>query len=245
MRLILSLSFFLITFISSAQADTARRLRGFPITDYIVELNDSTRLVQLDLPAGLTIPEKQLGILRGIYDGTNYDTAMKGYGRCHLIKGNFYYFTIGHNNSGYPIKAGDLLYTFMPAAAIYNGKIPLLADFFIELQNVYEIPFYDRYLIFRDWTSGDERNAIDSMTADIRFTGNYFTQNNPSMDKPIHSGDFKGQKVLGVMTGCTSSTVEQFLEYIIARPRLYAGKKWKISEIFATWLMNGAPTVKK
>jgi hypothetical protein len=211
----------------------------------MLDLNDSTKVVQLEMPVGITIAEKQLGILRGVYDGVNYDTAGKGYGRCNLIKGNFFYFTIGHNKSGYPIKEGDLLYTFMPSTSIYNGRIPLLADFFIELKNVYEVPFYDRYGIFQKWSADDERKLIDSLAADIRFTGNYFAQNNPSMDKPISSGDFKGQKVLAVMTGCKPMVVEQFLDYIIARPRLYAGKEWKVSEIFATWVMNGAPMVKK
>ena len=59
--------------------------------------------------------------------------------------------------------------------------------------------------------------------------------------KDIFEQSYKGKKVLSVMIACKSSYVKDFMSYIIARPRLYAGKKWKISEIFATWLVEGAP----
>ena len=39
------------------------------------------------------------------------------------------------------------------------------------------------------------------------------------------------------------SELELFLKYIIARPKNYAGNSWKISEIFATWIDGGTPTV--
>ena len=83
------------------------------------------------------------------------------------------------------------------------------------------------------------------MVADIRFTGQYFIANNPSIDKLINSGDYKGQKTLYVMAECQPADLVKFLEYMLARPRLYAGREWKISEIFATWLSEGAPTVLK
>jgi len=83
------------------------------------------------------------------------------------------------------------------------------------------------------------------MVVDIQFTGKYFIENEPSDDKPINSGDYKGRKTLYVMSVCKASDVKNFLDYIIARPRLYAGKDWKVSEIFATWLSEGAPKVIK
>jgi hypothetical protein len=87
--------------------------------------------------------------------------------------------------------------------------------------------------------------VIDSIVADIKFTGNYFIENNPAIDKPINSGDYKGKKTLYVMSECGPGDVIKFLDYVIARPRLYAGREWKVSEIFATWLSEGAPTVIK
>lgn len=245
MRKLIFLSLFFQSFSLYAQTDTTKWLRAFPITDYMIDLNDSTRLVQLQLPDDLPLKDKQLGIIYGVYNGSKNETVQKGYGRCNLIKGNYYYFSIGNNTSGLALKKGDLLYTFMDKTDIYFGLIPRLASHFIRLQNVYEEPLFDRYSVFNNWSKEDEQKLIDSLVADIKFTGKYFIENNPSIDKPIISGDYKGKKTLYVMTECKQVDVSNFINYIIARPRLYAGKDWKISEIFATWLSEGAPTVIK
>jgi hypothetical protein len=220
--------FICLLFFSStcfSQTDTTKWFRAFPVTDYLIDLNDSTKLVQVELPDGISIKDKQLALLRGVYNTSKTDTAEKGYGRCHLIKGNFYYFTIGNNKSSVTIKAGDLIYTLMNKTNIYYGLLPKLASHFIQLQNVYEEPLYDRYLIFNNWTKENEKTLIDSMVTDINFTGNYFIQNDPSMDKLATTGQFKGKKTLSVMADCQPANVKDFLDYIIARPRLYAGKK--------------------
>jgi hypothetical protein len=110
---------------------------------------------------------------------------------------------------------------------------------------VYEEPFFDRYLIFDKWKEENELSLLDSLVKDIQFTGNYFMQNDPSMDKLINSGSYKGQKVFTVMANCKTDDVKELIDYMLARPRLYAGRSWKISEIFATWASEGAPKVIK
>ncbi len=245
MRVLIFLSFIFFSITSFAQPDTSKWLRAFPITDYMLELNDSTKVVQIQMPDAYSLKEKQLGLIWGVYDKSKDETVEKGYGRCHHIKGDYYYFSIGHNISGKQLKKGDLLYTLMDKTNIYYGQIPQIASHFIRLQDVYEEPLFDRYSIFSYWTEADEKKVIDSMVADIKFTGKYFIENNPSIDKPINSGDYKGKKTLHVMAECKSADVIKFLDYVIARPRLYAGRDWKISEVFATWLSEGAPTVIK
>lgn len=228
-----------------AQTDTTKLFRGFPITDYIVDLNDSAKVVQLEMPEGITLKEKQLGVMYGVYTTSKDDAVEKGYGRCNLIKGQYYYFSIMHNNSGLRLQKGDLLYVSMDKPAVFLGRYPRLAAHFIRLLDVEDKPFYDRYLIFNHWTADDEKQLTDSLVKDIRFTGDYFLQNSPSMNQLISSGDYQGKKLLEVMGLCKNEDVEDFLDYMIARPRLYAGKEWKVSEIFATWLSNGAPKVVK
>lgn len=228
-----------------AQTDNTKQLRAFPITDYIIDLNDSTQLVQIEMPDGITFNYKQLGLIHGVYVTSSDDTVSKGYGRCYLIKGNYYYFAISQNKSGIPLKEGDLLYTFMDKTNIWDGQIPKLASHFIQLQDVYENRFYDRYLIFINWTESQERSLLDSMVADIRFTGKYFQENDPSMDIILRSGKYKGKKILSVMIDCKTEDVTDFVDYVIARPKLYAGRQWKLSEVFATWLEAGAPAIIK
>lgn len=245
MKGLIFFSFIFLAEVSVAQVDTTRNLRAFPLTDYMVELNDSTKLVQIKVSAGFSIKEQQLGLIKGVYKIAKTDTAQKGYGRCHLIKGEYYYFTISHNKSGVALKEGDLLYTFVKQSPVYNGQIMKLASHYISLQNVYEKTLYDPINIYYQWEKFDEKELIDSMVADIKFTGNYFQANNPSMDVLAKDGQFKGKKTFAVMKACEPAYVKDFLDYVIARPRLYAGIEWKISEIFATWVSEGAPTLIK
>jgi hypothetical protein len=228
-----------------AQADTDKWVRAFPVTGYMVDVSDSIKLVQIQLPDGVTVSEKQVGLLRGIYRNTHADTIVIGTGRCNLIKGDYYYFTINYKQSGRQPSEGDLLFTLVNPAPVYRGQVIKLGAYYIGLQNVYEKPFYDRRIIFSHWEKSEETSLIDSMVADIHFTGNYFLENNPGMNVKVKGGRYDGKMVLNTMVIATKKDVIDFLDYIIARPNLYAGREWKVSEIFATWVSEGAPTVVK
>ena len=241
MKQLLFLLLLLATLQSNAQDN--QQVRAFPITDYMVDLNDSIKLVQLQLPDAVSVPEKKLGLLKGIYRDKQADTAMIGAGKCQLIKGDYYYFAINHKKSGLQPRAGDLLYMMMDKPVVYPGLIPRIAAHYIGLKDVYEKPLYNRYAVFSYWKQDMEDRLIDTLVADIHFTGDYFLKNEPSMNTKIKSGPSEGKLVLNTMISCTRQDVIDFLEYMIARPAVYAGTEWKVSEVFATWLMEGAPTV--
>jgi len=242
---ILFICLMLIPAVMKAQKDSSGWLRAFPITDYMVNLNDSTKVLQVELPDGLQIPDRQLGILYGTYRQSAADAVQKGYGRCYLIKGNYFYFAIGHNKSGIAAAAGDIIYVNLPPGAIYYGRYPQLAGHFIRLNNVTDSSLYDRYLIFSKWTQADEAALTAALVKDVQYTGDYFLQNAPEMNVTIAKGPYAGKKLLELMGRCTEKQVEDFADYMLARPRNYAGREWKFAEIFATWLNEGAPTVVK
>ncbi len=235
------LLFFFFPLTSFGQKDTAKWVRAFPITDYMVDIGDSVKIVQIKLYAGTKIAEKQVGLLKGLYRDMHADTVTIGAGRCNLIKGEYYYFTINYKQSGKLPRAGDLLLTLVDKTPIYYGNIAQLASQFIGLKNVYEKSWYDRNTIFLAWNKSNEETSLDSMVADIHFSGNYFLSNNPSMNAKIEKGKYKDKMVLNTMIACGKGDITDFLEYMIARPRLYAGNEWKLCEIFATWLVSGAP----
>jgi hypothetical protein len=243
MRKLMLAAFILFASKIIAQTDTIKLLVGFPITDYMVDLNDSTKIVQI-VPGGIwEIKDKQVGIVKGIYRDGHPDTAMKGWGRCSLIKGDYYYFAIHYSAGAPPLITGDLLYTFIQMPLKYIGQLTKIAAHNIRLQKVTDENFYNRGDVFLEWNKQKEDALLDSMTADIRFTGKYFKENNPGMNKQIVTGTFTNKMLLETMIITRRKDVSDFLDYIIARPRNYAGHDWKISEIFATWLFAGAPTV--
>jgi hypothetical protein len=54
---------------------------------------------------------------------------------------------------------------------------------------------------------------------------------------------FDGKKLFDAMEMTTRQQLVEFLKYINARPGNYAGNTWKLSEIFATWIVSKAPQV--
>lgn len=235
---------FLLPMAAFSQADTTKLLRAFPITDYMMKFGDTVTLVQIQVPNTTIIKEKQIGLLYALRGKDRTEANELGYGRCNLIKGDYYYFTLDTRKSATKPAAGDLLYVLLSKTNAYHGQVLPIAAHMITLLNVYDEPMYDKYEVFNKWTRSNEEALLDSARSDIRFTGKYFSDNNPSMDIEIKDGMYKSKKVFAVMMNVEKEDIRQFFAYLVARPKLYAGHNWKVSEVFATWASEGAPTVK-
>jgi len=228
---------------SFSQKDSVEVLFAYQITDYKVKLNDSVTVVQVNLSDGLplSIKDKQLGILKHRYENGTLDTNLIGYGRCHLIKGNYYYFSIQKSSNGEP-KEGDLLYTNSKTPAYYKSLLFDINRHAVNLTTVYEIQFYQSADLFV-LNQQKEKILLDSMVADIRFTGTNMKQLMPEQNQIVQGGLFNGKKLFEAMEITTRKELEEFLKYIVARPGKYAGNTWKLSEIFATWIASKTPQV--
>lgn len=224
--------------------DSAKVAMAFRISDYIVKSNDSMHIVQVQLPEvwPLRIQEKQLGLLKSLYRSEPDFTAVtKGNGRCQLIKGNYYYFGL-HTKPGNEPAPGDLLYTLCTVPVQHNGYLFKTALHSISFQRVTEDQFYNTVDVFT-LTQQQEDALLDSMVADIRFTGNAMLEQMPDNNQLISGGIFNGKKIFSAMQELTRQHLISFLKYIIARPEKYAGHNWKISEITATWMVSKTPEV--
>ena len=238
----------LILFLSSsqllAQKDSVEKLIAFKITEYIKPLSDSTVVVQVIMrdafPA--VINDKQLGVLYHAYkSGTKLDTATIGWGRCNLIKGEYYYFGI-RLKKNQQLSEGDIIYVRSKVAYVYDGLLLNVMNHAVQFTNVYGDYFMNSNAIFSN-TKKDELNIMDSMLNDIQFTGNAMLQQMPEQNQDIKTGIYTGKKLFIAMQAVKRNELEMFLKYMIARPKNYAGNSWKISEIFATWMADGTPTV--
>jgi hypothetical protein len=127
----------------------------------------------------------------------------------------------------------------------YIGRLTKIAAHNIRLQKVTNENFYNRGDVFLDWNKQKEDILLDSIIAHIHFTGKYFKENDSGMNKKIVGGVFNDKMLFETMMVIGKKEVSDFFDYIIARPLKYAGHDWKISEIFATWLVAGAPAVIK
>jgi hypothetical protein len=227
-----------------AQTVSVDKIFAFKITDYIKQLNDSITLVQVIQPDGWPTPiaDKQLGLLKHCYkSGIELDTAMIGWGRCQLIKGDYNYFAI-HCKKNQQIAAGDLLYTKFTTQVVYNGRLLDVMKHAVELTRVTDEKFLFPADIFT-LTREKEAAVLDSMVADIHYTGSVMMEQMPDNNQLIKGGLYDGKKLFTAMQSATRAELEQFLNYMIARPAKYAGHSWKISEIFATWMVSETPRV--
>jgi hypothetical protein len=227
-----------------AQKDSIEKIFAFKITGYIKPLSETSTVVQVIKPDSLplTIQDRQLGTLvHCIKNGAMSDTAMIGWGRCHLIKSDNYYFGIQLKKMQQPAE-GDLIYIKTKVAYVYDGLLLNVMNHALQFTNVFDLPFMKSRAIFTN-TKKDELNLLDSMVSDIRFTGTEMLKQMPDYNKVIKDGIYKGQPLFEAMQSVKRNDLELFLKYLIARPKNYAGNDWKISEIFATWMDGGTPTV--
>ena len=229
-----------------SQKDSVEAMFAFRITDYTVKLNDSVTIVQVALPEAspVSIKEKQLAILKHRYEnGGSYDTSIIGWGRCQLIKSNYYYFPIHKFHEEEP-QQGNLLYTKCKAPVKYTGLLFEIGRHAISLTKVDESQFYYAVDIFSEITVEKEKEILDSMVADIRYTGKAMLQQSPEMNQEIKGGIYSGKKLFVAMQEVKRSELEEFLKYMAVRPSKYAGNVWKVSEVFATWAVSDSPVVK-
>jgi hypothetical protein len=218
---------------------------AFPITDYIVNSNDSVSIIQVEIPTpSIKIDEKQLGLLKHNFSNNKEDTANIGFGRCNLIKGSNYYFGIRLKNVFIKPMKNDLIYTKIIYPSKYKGQIYNLiknAIYFVHVTG-------EKFFVFESAFSIDkteENNLIDALVADIKYTGQEMQKKSDSQDTIIEGGLFNGKKLFVTMQSITAENVKDFIDYVIARPTKYAGNTWKIAEVFATWAISGTPRVIK
>jgi hypothetical protein len=229
-----------------AQPENKKDIFVFAITDYMVNISDSITVVQVQLPQvqNVLIEKEQMGLLKHNFSNQKNDTGRIGWGKCHLIKGDYYYFALHLYNKNTKPQKNDLLYTHINYPAAYKGSIYGLIKNAVYFQHVTGENFYDfgTALFLNEKT---ENSLIDSLVADIKFTASEMLKVNDGQDQEITEGIFKGKKLFAAMQAATAGNVKDFIDYVIARPTKYAGNSWKISETFATWMVGGAPTVIK
>lgn len=141
------------------------------------------------------------------------------------------------------LQVGDLL--FLPVRtppSSYQGVLRDLVLQSIGLTDIHETFFYQ----FSHMTNSDKEEIegpiFRKMMEDIRFVAKEMRN---QMEEPkVEGGRFDGEGLFDAMEQSLESDLRDFLNYIRQRPQKYRGNDWKLSEIFATWIVNKAPAPK-
>lgn len=213
-------------------------------TDSVIGINDTMKLLVIHLPDGFSVQKEQLGVLFG-NPGKRKDseTEQIGLGRCKLIKGHTVVFSIKHRADSIP-QVDDLLYTALYYPAKFKGRIYNLLRKAVYMKVSSGDSVYNFKTSFTLDESGEEQ-LIKKMLEDIQYVAREMKKQNDGQDQLISSGIFKGKRLFDAMEGASTDQLKSFLDYVIARPRIYALGAWNISEVFATWMVSGTPQVVK
>ncbi len=100
----------------------------------------------------------------------------------------------------------------------------------------------EELLSFRDTTDDGayfDQVAIQAMRDELRLAGRQLRE--VMGDNPVPSGRFEGGSMFDAMENATLADVRLFLERVLWSPLSYMGETWMLAEIYATWVMQGAP----
>lgn len=223
---------------------TAQKLSiwAFPVTDYIIDA-DSVTIVQVKLPKGLVIKEKTLGLVRSGFNKPGDSVITVGSGRCRMIKEGYFYFALLKKYLARKPVAGDLLYADITTPEFYSYRIFGAIRHNIIIKSIQDDTIADIIKVLHLKTREDEMQLLTKLKNEVIFTGKVMSEENNNQNMLITEGKFKNQKLFAAMQSISEDDVINFLNYIDVKPEKYAGHTWKFSEIMATWIVGGAPTV--
>ncbi len=149
--------------------------------------------------------------------------------------------TILDTASVFQVYEGDMLHVVLPGKTGYQGIFYEIIDRAIYFSDQYNEPVYYFGDIFYYDSPSYEAELLEIMATDIQTLAADLV--GTIEDQDITGGIYKGKTMLTAMIETTPRDVLSFLRYVSYWPGKYMGYNWKISETYATWLINNTPMV--
>jgi hypothetical protein len=231
----------LLLFGEGQAQDSVKQVLGFRL-EKVKKLNDSIYEAQvLTDQRFVQFRKAQPGLV--VQNMANGDTGTIGVAKLFKsINKNTHVFAI-RTHQKKQLQNGDLVFMSISLERPLMYLTQSLAAKAIFLQDVYGDSLYKFLPVIFDWSDEQEENMLERFTKDIHETGKAMKAQNDGQQQTIEGGLFNGQKLFDAMVKVQTKQVAAFLKYMIARPNIYAGSCWKISEIFATWMVSKTPSI--
>ncbi|MEM6783902.1 MAG: CHAT domain-containing protein [Bacteroidota bacterium] len=146
---------------------------------------------------------------------------------------------------------GDLLeLPITVPATTYEGLLLYLAQLGIQLTDNGWGALVTPEDVFGLRTAEDEQARLQPFVDAVHEIGTFLAglQENGTLAAsyevllpPIEQGFYEGRLPFELMQEATTDDLVRFLDFVRSYPGKYLGGRWKISETFATWLINSAP----
>ncbi len=222
---------------------------NFRIKSIVNSKNDS---VWISIPFGQIIGIEK-GIKGKVYSADNDQEPTRSniyLGKAEIVAVDLYETTvlILVENSKDPknmIREGDLVGIPIPyTTKSYKSVFFRFTQKNIEFLDRYDVPFYPIGQLLQVDDQEMENIQLRLMSYDCRKVAEFIRPKipeNPQWDLELKHGKYAGKKMVDILDGTSPEDLMTFFDFMSSFPGRYLGKSWKISEIFATWLINNAP----
>jgi len=105
-------------------------------------------------------------------------------------------------------------------------------------------PIYNRSMVLHEDGPALRDSLLEAMVVAVQETADMIRPlipDNPQWDIDLEEGRFAGMKMVDAMATSDTEDVHNFLRFVESYPGKYLGQDWRISETYATWLINAAP----
>jgi hypothetical protein len=192
-----------------------------------------------DKPKCVTIKPNQTFVLQSAWHSEGDSVVNTGAGTLQIMRKNEVEL-VATLKPDKLVQKGDVAMFLVPLKK--PGKDSLffkMARFAIGFTTLNDSFFYDRNKMLETPAFYPAKKLAQAMANDIHFTADEMINQNNNQDQTIKSGKFKGQQLFAMMQKATAADVLLFMKYVYARPQKYMAHNWKVSETFATWVING------
>lgn len=211
----------------------------------IKNLPDSTKLAVIACEPELSV---QKGMSASIFSGSSNtkftDRAdVLGIAKVASVSGSNASLTFtlfDSKNLRNALYIGDYVQISLPVKNNYEQSIffPLIRQN-IMLSTLYDKPLVDVRSLLQNNNAEKENLLIESIVSDIHSAGD--SVSNKTDIPTISGGKFDGIALDNAMNQTNSDDVARFLRYIISQPKSYRSQTWRVSEIYAAWLLSQSP----
>lgn len=241
MKTLLSLLFIPFFALAQPSADE-RQLVALTINYPPDHIDSSDYYLVADRPSNVKIKSGQTFIVQSAWRKEGDSVVTIGAGTVREI--NDYLGLKFKLYSGKKIRQGDFALFLVPLEKPQTDTLFFkMARLGIGFKSINDSSFYERNQMLSAPASYSTGKLLEAMAADVRFTGEAMLTQNDSQDTEITIGMYKGQRLFMMMKKANATDLFQFIRYVYSRPDKYRANEWRVSETFATWVINGAPKI--
>lgn len=212
--------------------------------DSIISREGNTSVVYLNSGNRVGLTDSATGwawtVYRSATDDVRPANAYLGKAQVTALTGGSAIVTItGNTDSEFQVEVGDQVDLQVPGRAGSNTLLGALMDYNIHFIDIMGEPLTDQAL-FR--FLGEEKIQEDVFAAllqDVHNTADFLQEYGGFDTLMVTEGRFRGQDLVTAMSNATAVDMRMFLGFVRDYPGKYIGHIWRISETYATWLING------